>query len=257
MDLLGLPLETSTPLGVTARPITGCRSTQRRSSNGQPVADARDLRVHGRREPDVAQCLVRKFYAYAMGHAERVVDGSVLNALATSLRSVRFQLRDLVARHRDPRSLFVRRSATLIARCHAMTIKHPGPTDRAARHARDRRRRHRPAATARGHAEWERHCARSNEYAAVTPLRDLVLRQRHAAGPLEAGENGRRPAWELSPQLQPLADSSRHLTVITGLEDKFVTGGVSTQLARPAATTGRRSTATRCARPRSTRSWRM
>ena len=44
----------------------------------------------------VAQCLVRKYYTYAVGHEERDVDGSVLNTLATAFKTSGFKLRDLI-----------------------------------------------------------------------------------------------------------------------------------------------------------------
>ena len=44
----------------------------------------------------VAQCLVRKYYGYAVGHQERDVDGSVLNALAKAFNASGFKMQDLI-----------------------------------------------------------------------------------------------------------------------------------------------------------------
>lgn len=49
---------------------------------------------------------------------------------------------------------------------------------------------------------------------------------------------GAGSAWELSPQLQPLADLKSHLTVISGLENKIVVGGVEHPTGSAGATTG-------------------
>jgi len=44
----------------------------------------------------VAQCLVQKYYAYAMGYQLRDVDGSVLNTLAAAFNASGYKLRDLI-----------------------------------------------------------------------------------------------------------------------------------------------------------------
>ena len=44
----------------------------------------------------VAQCLVRKYYGYAVGHEERDADGSVLNTVASAFKASGFKLRDLI-----------------------------------------------------------------------------------------------------------------------------------------------------------------
>lgn len=49
---------------------------------------------------------------------------------------------------------------------------------------------------------------------------------------------GAGTAWQLSPQLQPLADFKSHLTVISGLENKLVVGGVEHPSGSAGATTG-------------------
>jgi Protein of unknown function (DUF1552) len=49
---------------------------------------------------------------------------------------------------------------------------------------------------------------------------------------------GTGTAWQLSPQLQPLADFKSHLTVISGLENKLVTSGVEHPSGSAGCTTG-------------------
>ena len=44
----------------------------------------------------MANCLVRRYYSYAVGHEERDVDGTVVNALAASFQMSGFKLRQLV-----------------------------------------------------------------------------------------------------------------------------------------------------------------
>src|SRR5690349_12939878 len=49
---------------------------------------------------------------------------------------------------------------------------------------------------------------------------------------------GSGAAWQLSPQLQPLAGVKSHLTVVSGLENKLVVGGVEHPTGSAGATTG-------------------
>ena len=44
----------------------------------------------------VAQCLVKKYYAYAMGHDVRPEDGTVLNTLASTFNASGMKMRDLI-----------------------------------------------------------------------------------------------------------------------------------------------------------------
>ena len=87
---------TSTPSGSTAPPTTACRSIRSGSFDGVPVVDANGLGVAASQSVTVAQCLVRRYYAYAVGHEERNVDGSALNAVATAFKASGFKMRDLI-----------------------------------------------------------------------------------------------------------------------------------------------------------------
>jgi hypothetical protein len=96
MDPLGLPLETFDGIGRYRTTELGLTIDASGEFDEVPVADARELGLAMSASGTVARCLVRKFYAYAVGHEERALDGSVLNALATSFQASGFQLRELV-----------------------------------------------------------------------------------------------------------------------------------------------------------------
>jgi hypothetical protein len=96
MDPLGLPLENFDAIGKYRTTDNGLPIDPTSDFDGQAVADARGLGVAASQSVTVAQCLVRKYYAYAVGHAERDVDGSVLNTLAAAFNASGFKLRDLI-----------------------------------------------------------------------------------------------------------------------------------------------------------------
>jgi hypothetical protein len=96
MDPLGLPLESFDAIGRYRTTDHGLPIDPSGDFDGAPVADARDLGFVVAASPTVAECLVRKYYPYAVGHEERDVDGSVINALAASFQASGFRLRDLV-----------------------------------------------------------------------------------------------------------------------------------------------------------------
>jgi hypothetical protein len=96
MDPLGLPLESYDAIGKYRTTDNGLPVDPTSTFDGQPVADSRGLGVAASQSVTVAQCLVQKYYAYAMGYPLRDVDGSVLNALATAFNASGFKLRDLI-----------------------------------------------------------------------------------------------------------------------------------------------------------------
>jgi hypothetical protein len=96
MDPLGLPLELFDAIGRYRTTDHGLPIDPSGDFDGQPVADARELGFVLASNVRVAQCMVRKYYSYAVGHPERDVDGSVVNALAASFEASGFKLRDLV-----------------------------------------------------------------------------------------------------------------------------------------------------------------
>jgi hypothetical protein len=96
MDPLGLPLENFDAIGRYRTTDHGLPIDPGGDFEGQPVADARELGLVIASSSTVAQCIVRKYYSYAVGHEQRAADGSVLNALAASFEASGFNLRDLV-----------------------------------------------------------------------------------------------------------------------------------------------------------------
>lgn len=96
MDPLGLPLETFDAIGKFRTTDHGLMIDPSGEFEGTPVADARELGVAVSDSAIVAQCLVRKFYTYAVGHEERAVDANVLNALSQSFQASGYDLRALI-----------------------------------------------------------------------------------------------------------------------------------------------------------------
>ncbi|HEY3497059.1 MAG TPA: DUF1592 domain-containing protein, partial [Polyangiaceae bacterium] len=96
MDPLGLPLETFDAIGRYRTTDRGLPIDPSGDFDGAPVSDARDLGAVVASSQTVIACLLRRYYAYATGHVEREVDGSVLNALGDSFAASGFQLRDLI-----------------------------------------------------------------------------------------------------------------------------------------------------------------
>jgi hypothetical protein len=96
MDPLGLPLEMFDAIGRYRTTDHGLTIDPSGDFDGQPVADARELGMAASSSPTVARCIARKYYSFAVGHEERKVDGSVVNALADSFEASGFKLRDLV-----------------------------------------------------------------------------------------------------------------------------------------------------------------
>jgi hypothetical protein len=96
MDPLGLPLESFDAIGRYRTTDRGLLIDPSGEFDGQAVADARGLGQAVAASTKVARCLVRKYYSFALGYEERDVDGSVVNALATSFETSGFKLRDLI-----------------------------------------------------------------------------------------------------------------------------------------------------------------
>jgi hypothetical protein len=96
MDPLGLPLETFDAIGAYRTMDRGLTIDPSGDVDGQAVADARAMGSAMGASSAIANCMVRRFYSYAVGYDERDVDGSVVNALAASFEASGFKLRDLV-----------------------------------------------------------------------------------------------------------------------------------------------------------------
>ena len=96
MDPLGLPLENFDAIGRYRTTESGLPIDASGDVNGIPVANAREMGEAMARDKAMAACMVRRFHAYAMGHDERAVDGTVVNDLISSFETSGYKLRDLV-----------------------------------------------------------------------------------------------------------------------------------------------------------------
>lgn len=96
MDPLGLPLENFDAVGRYRTMEAGLPIDPSGDVNGVPVANARAMGEAMAQSKSMAACMVRRFHAYAMGHDERDVDGTVVNDLISSFETSGYQLRDLV-----------------------------------------------------------------------------------------------------------------------------------------------------------------
>jgi hypothetical protein len=96
MDPMGLTLETFDAIGRYRTMDSGKPIDSSGRYQAQPVANAVELASFMSQDVATAQCLVRKYHAYAMGHKERAEDGSVINARASSFQSSGYKLRELV-----------------------------------------------------------------------------------------------------------------------------------------------------------------
>jgi hypothetical protein len=96
MDPLGLPFENFDAIGRYRTTDDTLPVDPSGDFNGHPVANARELGQVMSTDPLVAQCFVRKYYSYAVGHREREVDGSVINSLYASFQASGFKFRQLI-----------------------------------------------------------------------------------------------------------------------------------------------------------------
>jgi hypothetical protein len=96
MDPLGLPFETFDAIGRYRTTERGLTIDPSGEFERQVVSNAREFGAAIGASTAVAQCLARKYHSYAMGHKERDVDGTVVNALADSFLASGFKLRQLV-----------------------------------------------------------------------------------------------------------------------------------------------------------------
>jgi hypothetical protein len=96
MDPLGFPLEIFDGIGRYRTTDSGVEIDTSGEFDGTPVANARELGAVIGASVTARNCLVRKYFAYAMGRVERDVDGSVVNALGASFEASGFKLPALI-----------------------------------------------------------------------------------------------------------------------------------------------------------------
>lgn len=96
MDPLGLPLENFDAIGKYRTTENGLQIDASGEVDGVPIHNAREMGETMAQSKPMAACMVRRFHAYAMGHDERDVDGTVVNDLISSFEASGYKLRDLV-----------------------------------------------------------------------------------------------------------------------------------------------------------------
>jgi hypothetical protein len=96
MDPLGFPLEIFDGIGRYRTQDSGVNIDTTGDVDGTPVADAKELGAVIALSATARNCLVRRYFAYAMGREERPEDGSVVNALAASFEASGFKLPTLI-----------------------------------------------------------------------------------------------------------------------------------------------------------------
>lgn len=96
MDPLGLPFENYDAIGRFRDSEQGLTIDPSGDFDGIPVADARELGFVMSTSDAVAECLVRKYYTYAMGHEERDVDEGVIASLTGAFRASDYRMRTLI-----------------------------------------------------------------------------------------------------------------------------------------------------------------
>lgn len=95
-DPMGFPFETFDAVGRYRTTDHGLEIDASGEFEGTPVANSKELGQVMSASPEVAECLVRKVYAYALGHSERDVDAVVVSALQDSFAASGYRLRQLL-----------------------------------------------------------------------------------------------------------------------------------------------------------------
>lgn len=96
MDPLGLPLETFDAIGRYRTTENDLPIDSSGEVDGTAIANARELGLVLSASETVAECLVRKYYSYAVGHEERPADARVIQSLASAFDASGRQLRSLM-----------------------------------------------------------------------------------------------------------------------------------------------------------------
>ena len=95
MDPLGLPLESFDAIGRYRTTENGLMIDPSGEFDGTVVADSKELGVAVGASETVAHCITERYYSYAVGHAVRDVDGSVVNDLYAAFAASGYKLPQL------------------------------------------------------------------------------------------------------------------------------------------------------------------
>jgi hypothetical protein len=96
MDPLGLPLESFDAIGRYRTTEQGLTIDPSGEFDGAPVANSHELGGVMSSSETVAECIVRKYYSYAVGHEVRKVDTIVVQALTESFETSGYKLGTLI-----------------------------------------------------------------------------------------------------------------------------------------------------------------
>jgi hypothetical protein len=101
MDPMGFPFENFDGIGRYRTmdhglPVDTSGGFPQRDGSQVPVANASEFGAAAAASDLVAECMVRRYYEYAMGYKEREVDRVVVDALTASFQASGFKLRDLI-----------------------------------------------------------------------------------------------------------------------------------------------------------------
>ena len=101
MDPMGFPFENFDGIGRYRTtdhglPVDTSGGFPLSDGNQVPVANASEFGAAAAASDLVAECMVRRYYEYAMGYKERDVDRVVVDALTASFEASGFKLRDLI-----------------------------------------------------------------------------------------------------------------------------------------------------------------
>ncbi len=96
MDPMGLPFESFDAIGKYRTTDSGLPIDPSGELDGTPVANPAELGQVMSENETVAECLVRRYYSYAVGHEDRDVDELVIRALNQSFHDSGFRLKQLI-----------------------------------------------------------------------------------------------------------------------------------------------------------------
>lgn len=96
MDPMGLPFENFDAIGRYRTTEHGLDIDASGQFEQVPVANSRELSLAMSASPTIAECIVRKYYSYAVGHAERDVDQIMVETFADSFQASGYRLKGLI-----------------------------------------------------------------------------------------------------------------------------------------------------------------
>lgn len=93
---MGLPFENFDAIGRYRTMEHGLTIDASGQFEQVPVANSRELGIAMSASETIAECVVRKYYSYAVGHAERDVDQIMVETFADSFQASGYRLKSLI-----------------------------------------------------------------------------------------------------------------------------------------------------------------